>query len=212
MFRILTSILAFVMLMSAMVGSAQASSVFAFHMAFPKLLPIAPKTPVVSDAGIEKYCLALAIYHEARGEPIPGQFAVAITILNRVRSSAYPDTVCGVVHQGSERLHRCQFSFACDRRSDIPKNTNAFKRSMQMAEFAQKMNAKLELFPAEGSPFATLSAMTHYHRHDVRPVWSKKLERLTQIGSHVFFRSDRVVGRYRVASQAVPVQFASVGY
>ncbi|MCP4319259.1 MAG: hypothetical protein GY789_25545 [Hyphomicrobiales bacterium] len=212
MFRIFASFLAWVLLLSAMCGPAQASSVFAFHMAFPKLLPIKPTAPLVSDVGIEKYCLALAIYHEARGEPLHGQFAVGVTILNRVRSNAYPDTVCGVVYQNSERLHRCQFSFACDRRSDVPKNAKAFARSMDLAEFTTSMKSKLEHNPAYPSPFAKLSAMTHYHRHDVRPVWSKKLDRLTQIGSHVFFKSDRVVRKYRLPADYVPVQFASVGY
>ena len=75
---------------------------FAFHMAFPKILPVKPKVPVVSDVDMEKYCLALAIYHEARGEPLPGQFAVAITILNRVRSSAYPEECKGLQAQHAD--------------------------------------------------------------------------------------------------------------
>ena len=39
----------------------------------------------------EKKCLAEAIYFEARGEPILGQFAVAQTVLNRVRTGYYPE-------------------------------------------------------------------------------------------------------------------------
>ncbi len=210
--RKIASVLASVFLLSALCGPAQASAAFAFHMVIPKILSDRPATPALRLGGLEKYCLALAIYHEARGEPLPGQLAVGVTILNRVRSKAYPDTVCGVVYQNSERLHRCQFSFACDRRSDIPKNVSAFARSMEMADFTKRMKVYLDSDPYAGSPFATLSDMTHYHRHDVNPVWSKKLHRLTQIGSHVFFKSDRVVRRYREPVEDGSFQVASAEY
>jgi N-acetylmuramoyl-L-alanine amidase len=39
------------------------------------------------------------VYHEARGEDALGQAAVAHVTLNRVRSPAYPDSVCSVVWQ-----------------------------------------------------------------------------------------------------------------
>ena len=45
-------------------------------------------------------CLALNIYHEARGETYQGKVAVANVTLNRVAHSKYPDSVCGVVRQG----------------------------------------------------------------------------------------------------------------
>jgi hypothetical protein len=211
MLKIIASILAFVIWLSALCGTAQAGSALAFHMAVPNMPSFSPVFPRVDGAGLEKYCLALAIYHEARGEPLPGQLAVAVTILNRVRSGAYPDTVCGVVFQNSGRLHRCQFSFACDRRSDVPKNAAVFVKSMHMAEFTSRMKTYLDSGPHAGSPFAVLGDMTHYHRHDVHPVWSKKLHRLQQIGSHVFFRSDRVVRRYRDADPET-VQVAFAGY
>lgn len=44
-------------------------------------------------------CLAEAIYREARGEPLLGKIAVAETILNRVDSSEYPNSVCAVIKQ-----------------------------------------------------------------------------------------------------------------
>ena len=65
-------------------------------------------------------CLALAIYFEARSEPIAGQLAVAQVILNRVVDERYPDTVCEVIMEGPTHpsghpvRHKCQFSFWCD--------------------------------------------------------------------------------------------------
>ncbi|MBC6411814.1 MAG: cell wall hydrolase, partial [Hyphomonadaceae bacterium] len=62
----------------------------------------------------EHQCLAEAVYYESRSEKRSGQEAVAEVILNRVDSRHFPDTICGVVYEGSERSTGCQFSFTCD--------------------------------------------------------------------------------------------------
>ena len=65
-------------------------------------------------------CLAVAIYFEARSEPIAGQLAVAQVVLNRVADERYPDTVCEVIMEGPTYpsghpvRDKCQFSFWCD--------------------------------------------------------------------------------------------------
>ena len=43
--------------------------------------------------------MARAINGEARGEPYEGQVAVGAVILNRVRSSKFPNTIAGVIYQ-----------------------------------------------------------------------------------------------------------------
>jgi N-acetylmuramoyl-L-alanine amidase len=43
--------------------------------------------------------MANAVYGESRGEPYVGQIAVAAVILNRVKSSSFPNTVSGVIFQ-----------------------------------------------------------------------------------------------------------------
>jgi spore germination cell wall hydrolase CwlJ-like protein len=138
----------------------------------------------------DEACLALAIYQEARGEPRVGQRLVAHTILNRVRSSAYPDSICGVVYQNAGHRNRCQFSFACDRKCDSPRN-------MQAARVAIRVAAKaLADDEAGNNPFPeAFETVTHYHRFDVAPVWSKKLIPLGRVGDHVFFVSERVLRR-----------------
>ncbi len=47
----------------------------------------------------DEYLLARAIHGEARGEPYVGKVAVAAVILNRTRSSSFPNTVAGVIYQ-----------------------------------------------------------------------------------------------------------------
>ncbi|HEY0629879.1 MAG TPA: cell wall hydrolase, partial [Sphingomicrobium sp.] len=49
-------------------------------------------------------CLTSAIYYEAAQEPTDGQRAVAQVVLNRVRHPAFPNSVCGVVYEGSTRV------------------------------------------------------------------------------------------------------------
>ena len=43
--------------------------------------------------------IAKAIYGEARGEPYVGQVAVGAVIMNRVKSSSFPNTIAGVIYQ-----------------------------------------------------------------------------------------------------------------
>ena len=43
--------------------------------------------------------LARVIYGEARGEPYSGQVAVGAVVMNRVKSSSFPNTISGVIYQ-----------------------------------------------------------------------------------------------------------------
>lgn len=49
--------------------------------------------------GSNEYLLARCVYAESRGEPYVGQVAVAAIVLNRVRSSQFPNTISGVIYQ-----------------------------------------------------------------------------------------------------------------
>ncbi len=63
------------------------------------------------DYGRALKCLTDAIYYEAASESDSGQRAVAQVILNRMRHPTYPNNVCGVIYQGSERHTGCQLSY-----------------------------------------------------------------------------------------------------
>jgi len=147
----------------------------------------------------ERACMTMALYHEARGESREGQIAVAATILNRVSSRAYPDTICGVVFQNSHRYNACQFSFACDGNSLIPRDDASMRRMAGLAtEILARADERGNILPGGDELSASLRRyifVTHYHRHDVHPGWSRRLARVTRVGAHVFFRSRRVVRR-----------------
>ena len=127
----------------------------------------------------EQKCLATAIYFEARGEEVKGQAAVAQVILNRVRNPAYPGSICGVVYQNKSWLNRCQFSFACDGIPDLVVDRRAFllAKEVSMAVTAGK------IFLSE------VASSTHYNATYVTPYWADSMQRMTQIGSHIFYRT-----------------------
>lgn len=135
------------------------------------------------DFATARHCLAQAIYFEARGEPVSGWSAVADVVINRVKDSRYPDTICGVVFQGEYRRHRCQFSFACDGRSDRAKNRRFWHRALRVAE------NKLRYY--RDSPTRATANATHYHADYVSPHWSRKMVRLAKIGNHIFYTDKR---------------------
>ena len=122
-------------------------------------------------------CLAEAIYHEARGEDIYGQFAVAEVILNRVDLPNYPDSVCGVVHQNAQHHNACQFSYACNGRS----------RAMVEPAAARLANAVAQTM-LSGAPRELTDGATHFHTTGVRPRWATSFHRTAQFGSHLFYR------------------------
>jgi spore germination cell wall hydrolase CwlJ-like protein len=135
----------------------------------------------VAASDKELWCLATAIYFEARGESYRGQVAVAQVVLNRVKDYRYPDTICGVVFQNQSRRNSCQFSFACD---GIPETINDRESWAQAEDIAQRYTAG-ELYLTE------VGDATHYHATYVRPAWAPRMTKVTQIGLHVFYKFKR---------------------
>ena len=64
--------------------------------------------------------LARLVYGEARGEPYTGQVAVAAVVLNRVKSSSFPNTVSGVIYQAGA------FSVVSDGQINLTPNQTAY--------------------------------------------------------------------------------------
>ena len=141
-----------------------------------------PLAQRLEHANAERDCLAQAIYHEARGESEAGQLAVANVIVNRARSGKFPSTLCGVIYQNADKgYHRCQFTFACDGRTDAPGERRAWARS---AALAQDVYAEFALGEAVG---AVPGSALYYHTTNVSPSWSHTYNAVAQIGSHIFY-------------------------
>lgn len=142
-----------------------------------------PKKIKLADS--ERQCLAQAIYHEARGESEAGQMAVANVIINRAFSKKYPSTICGVVYQNADKgRYKCQFTFACDGRSDEGTERKAWNRSVELADkaFAE--------FQRGERPDVVPGSVLYYHTTAVAPKWSHTFRRVASIGSHVFYSAN----------------------
>lgn len=131
----------------------------------------------------EVKCLADNIYFEAKSEPYEGQLAVAQVTLNRVEHPQYPKTVCGVVWQQSKdrRSGRrvAQFSWTLDGRSDIPKSKSAYEEAYAIAEEALLYGTKSAIIGTDA---------LFYHANYVKPRWARRMDRVAQIGNHIFYQ------------------------
>ena len=125
----------------------------------------------------ELTCLARAIYFEARSESEIGRLAVAQVILNRVKSPFYPDTICEVVYQNAQQANACQFSFACDGKSDRPRQGTTWKVAKKLAARAMAGDGEVQ----------AIATATSYHADYVAPKWSGTMTRLAKIGRHIFY-------------------------
>ena len=120
-------------------------------------------------------CMAVAVYHEARGETLDGQLAVARVIMNRAASGKYPSSWCGVVKQP------WQFSFVNPRTGYMP--------GVDQASAAwRKAQGITRLAMANVVPSLSTDVLW-YHADYVAPSWGRRLSRASKIGTHIFYRS-----------------------
>lgn len=124
-------------------------------------------------------CLTEALYFEARGESIEGQYAVAEVILNRVDHANYPDTLCGVINEGTGRQFACQFTYTCDGRSEEMTDDSAMHRLGHIARIM-----------IDGAPRDLTAGATHYHADWVNPRWASVYPQTAEIGIHHFYRQQ----------------------
>lgn len=136
-------------------------------------------SPALADN--QTACLALNVYHEARGESLEGRLAVAHVTLNRVRSSRFPNTICEVVKQGKYEnghpvKHMCQFSWWCDGKRDYPDNKEEFYKIWH--EVVNMLYKK---------PVDITNGALFYHADYVNPHWAQHKQRTVVIGRHIFY-------------------------
>lgn len=132
-----------------------------------------------ATGGPEFSCLAEALYFEARGETVKGQFAVAEVIQNRVKSKRFPGSYCSVINQGTGRKYQCQFSYTCDGNAEVIHEPRAYARVAKVARAV-----------INGHVPDLVDGATFYHTTAVRPRWAAKFTRTARIGVHLFYRRD----------------------
>lgn len=123
----------------------------------------------------EVECLARNIYFEAGGEPHAGKVAVAEVTMNRVKSKQYPRTVCGVVHQKNRGT--CQFSWVCQGKNKVRRNSEAWEDSVKIAESILISNKE----------YGIIGNAKHFHATYVNPDWAEHKRVIKKIGQHIFY-------------------------
>ena len=113
-------------------------------------------------------CLAINIYHEARGSSTADQIAVANVVKNRVDDWRWPNDLCDVVWD-----YR-QFSWTHDGLSDFPREAEAWQKSQWIAYMTFYNYVENRV-----------GAANHYHATYVEPYWTKRSNR-TLVGQHYY--------------------------
>jgi spore germination cell wall hydrolase CwlJ-like protein len=120
-------------------------------------------------------CMALNIYHEARGEPLKGQYMVAFVTMNRVNSKRYPNRVCDVVKQ------RNQFSWY-KRNTIYPRHIPKSKSWNRAVKIAR------QVILGTSNIHDNSRGSLWYHAKHVKPIWRLKLTKVSKVGNHIFYR------------------------
>ena len=126
----------------------------------------------VADSGsldAEAKCLAGAVYHEAKGETLAGQLAVAKVVIARSQSRRFPGSLCGVVKQ------RGQFSFVRGGSIPTPPDNRNWRNAVAISRIALADSWES---PVEGALF--------FHAKRVSPGW--RLTRMGAVDNHIFYR------------------------
>ena len=135
----------------------------------------------------DRLCLASNIYFEAANQPLAGRIAVANVVLNRVDDGQFPNTICDVVYQAQTRenwlgqevpiLHKCQFSWYCDGKSDEPTDSKTWIAAIRLAD---KVLDKTYTDITESALW--------YHADSVDPYWNDYLKPTVEINNHIFYK------------------------
>lgn len=127
-------------------------------------------------------CLALNVFHEARGEFVPGQYAVALVTVNRAKGD--PAKVCDVVFKPRQfswtagvKLTKKGWEIPSRLVNPTNDEPDAWARAWRIAQWTL----------AGRMPDLTDGA-DHYHANYVRPAWRMKMTRTATLGAHHFYR------------------------
>lgn len=112
----------------------------------------------------DEYLLAKIIYAEARGEPYTGQVAIGAVVLNRVKSSKFPNTISGVIYQPYA------FTAVNDGQINLEPNSTAYKAAKDALNGWDPTYGSIYYF----NPKTATSSW----------IWSRK--QTVTIGNHIF--------------------------
>ena len=153
-----------------------------------------PETEKIKYSVADLDCLSKNIYFEAGVESTAGKLAVANVTINRKLNKSYPNTICGVVQEGIHYYDaklkdhvpvrdRCQFSWYCDGRLDIPNEGRTWRSAQTLAVIVLENHYDEDLIDIT-------DGATHYHANWMKkfPKWSYHKKVMASIDRHIFYR------------------------
>ena len=170
---------------SAAIGASLTYRPSTDHVAAKPAVQVAEAPKPATDAVMnqllaEHKCLSEALYYEARGEGAGGQKAVAEVVFHRMNHGNYGHSICAVVYEGKDKPG-CQFSFAC--------NADVLKRAKHPAEWRDAELMAARILTGQVTLKNSTGGALNYHAVSVLPDWAETMDKTTQIGKHVFYRS-----------------------
>ncbi len=152
------------------------------------------KESLTKKAQKEVECLADNIFFEAAYEPREGQIAVAIVTFNRVASSHFENSVCGVVKERTRRV--CQFSWYCQDKERVTSyNKEKYLTERQKEVYNNIYDLALYLYINSNRLRDNTGGALFYHADYVSPNW-RNLNKTVKIGRHIFYKPGDVDGEY----------------
>lgn len=127
-------------------------------------------------------CLALNVYHEARGESKVGQRAVAEVTMNRAKTE---HNVCRTV------AARKQFSWTSSVFSEHSAGWYLSPEAKPVDPRAWGVALSIAKNVLKERPRLLLHGATHFHSITVSPKWMSQMELVATIGNHLFYRERR---------------------
>jgi len=142
--------------------------------ATPKFLSLVKTGEKIQYSDRDLFCLAKNIYHESRGEPIKGRYAVAQVTINRTQDPRFKGSICDVV------FAPYQFSWA--------NNRSRRWTTPQSASWKEARHIAIDVLE-NGKRLKGMEEALYFHSKHVNPNW-RNLDRLTRIGSHIFYEQN----------------------
>lgn len=161
----------------------------------------------------ELECLALNIYHEAKGESIEGKVAVGMVTINRSTDTDFPNTICGVVKEKkkfSKKVWVTSYIVYVPHKDisvkmDIPPTliyktytvcqfgwfcSNKPQPNKQSKQWIDSLKVAKELLTTKHHlvSHGLYSEALYFHSVRERPSWRHKKTLVGKIGKHIFYR------------------------
>lgn len=161
-----------------------------FLLETPNIVSIAEATQVPGSTIIktdpsmvdaqELKCLADNSYYESHNEGFASKLAMANLVMNRVKSTLFPNTVCGVVYESMlvDKVTVCQFKWTCDDK----------RKSVEVQTYNWRQSREAALIALTSPKFDIVDGSLHFYHTDTLSPPIANFTIISRIDKHVFYK------------------------